>query len=156
LKQIIFLIDGRNNQLHPTFKFDMIHRWIKQGKAKFKKHNLVTSYLNNLIQRLLNRCYVNGETHLYLGKQYRLKLVEGPENSVKLSRGFFHITCRSEPTPTAAEKLLKQWYSEKAQLQFVESMDRCWQKFKGLDIGQLSIMRMQKMGQPFRQGHSYP
>jgi predicted metal-dependent hydrolase len=89
---------------------------------------------------------VNGETHLYLGKQYRLKLAEGTENSVKLSRGFFHITCRNEPTPNAANKLLNQWYSEKAQLQFTESMDRCRQKFNGLGIDQpkLSIKRMQK------------
>lgn len=122
-------------------------RWILRQLNYFKQFNPKTP----------DRCYVNGETHLYLGKQYRLKLVEGPENSVKLSRGFFHITCRSEPTPTAAEKLLKQWYSEKAQLQFVESMDRCWQKFKGLDIGQpIHYANAKKMGQPFRQGHSYP
>jgi len=60
--------------------------------------------------------------------------------------GFFHITCRNEPSPNAAKKLLNQWYSEKAQLQFAESMDRCWQKFNGLGISQpkLSIKRMQK------------
>ena len=111
-------------------------RWILGQLNYFKQFNPKTP----------DRCYVNGETHLYLGKQYRLKLAEGPENSVKLSRGFFHITSRSEPTPNAAKKLLNQWYSEKAQLQFAVSMDRCWQKFYGLGIGQpkLSIMRMQK------------
>jgi predicted metal-dependent hydrolase len=89
---------------------------------------------------------VNGETHLYLGKQYRLKLAKGAESSVKLSRGFFHVTCRSEPTPNAVKRLLNQWYSEKAQLQLAESMGRCWQKFNGLGIDQprLSIKRMQK------------
>ena len=111
-------------------------RWILKAQNYFKQFNPKTP----------DRCYVNGETHLYLGKQYRLKLAEGMENSVKLSRGFFHITCRGEPTPTAAKKLLNQWYSEKAQVQFVKSMDRCWQKFKGLNIGppKLSIMRMHK------------
>jgi hypothetical protein len=111
-------------------------RWILRQLNYFKQFNPKTP----------DRCYVNGETHLYLGKQYRLKFAEGPESSVKLSRGFFHITCRSEPTPNAAKKLLNQWYSEKAQFQFAESMDRCWQKFNGLGIGQpkLSIKRMQK------------
>jgi len=111
-------------------------RWILRQLNYFKQFNPKTP----------DRCYVNGETHRYLGKQYRLKLIEGPENSVKLSRGFFHITCRSEPTPTAAKKLLNQWYSEKAQVQFFESMDRCWQKFNGLGVDQpkLSIKRMQK------------
>ncbi len=53
---------------------------------------------------------------------------------------------RSERTPNAAKELLNGWYLEKAQLQFVESMDRCWQKFNGLGVDQLnlSIERMQK------------
>jgi predicted metal-dependent hydrolase len=111
-------------------------RWILKQQKYFNQFNPKTP----------DRCYVNGETHLYLGRQYRLKLSEGAENSVKLSRGFFHITCRNEPTPNAVKKLLKQWYSEKAQLQFTESMDRCWQKFNSLGIDQpkLSIKRMQK------------
>lgn len=111
-------------------------RWILRQLNYFKQFHPKTS----------DRYYVTGETHLYLGKQYRLKLTEAQENSVKLSRGIFHITCRSEPTPSATKKLLNQWYSEKAQLQFAESMDRCWQKFKGLSTNQpkLSIKRMQK------------
>ena len=111
-------------------------RWILRQLDYFKQFNPKTP----------ERCYVNGETHRYLGKQYRLKLGKGLENSVKLSRGFFHVTCRSEPTPTVVRKLLNQWYADKAQVQFVESMERCWQKFKSLGLGQpeLSIMRMQK------------
>ena len=111
-------------------------RWILRQLNYFKQFNPKTP----------ERCYVTGETHLYLGKQYRLKLVEGSENSVKLSRGFFHVTCRSEPTPDTARKFLNQWYLEKAQLQFTKSMDCCWQKFDGLGINKpgLSIKRMQK------------
>jgi hypothetical protein len=36
-----FIIDGRNNIQHPTKKSDMIHRWIKRGKARFIGKNLV-------------------------------------------------------------------------------------------------------------------
>ncbi len=111
-------------------------RWILRQLNYFKQFRPKTP----------DRCYVNGETHLYLGKQYRLKFAEGTENSVKLSRGFFYITCRNEPTPNTARKLLNQWYSEKAQLQFAESMDRCWLKYNGSGIEppKLSIKRMQK------------
>lgn len=111
-------------------------RWILRQLNYFKQFNPKTP----------NRCYVNGETHMYLGKQYRLKIAGGAENSVKLSHGFFHITCRSEPTPSTAKKLLDRWYSEKAQLQFSQSMDRCWQKLGGLNIDRpkLSIRRMKK------------
>ncbi|HBT89682.1 SprT family zinc-dependent metalloprotease [Desulfobacter sp.] len=111
-------------------------RWILRQLNYFKQFSPKTP----------DRCYVNGETHLYLGKPFRLKLAKGQENSVKLSRGFFHVNCRNEPTPNVAKKLLNQWYSEKAQLQFAESMERCWQKFNGLGIGKpnLSVKRMQK------------
>lgn len=111
-------------------------RWILRQLNYFSQFNPKTP----------DRCYVNGETHLYLGKQYRLRLTEGPENSVKLSRGYFHITCRSKPTPIVSKKLLKGWYSERAQLQFAKSMDRCWQKL-GAPGGiqpKLSIKRMKK------------
>ncbi|CAK8721046.1 YgjP-like metallopeptidase domain-containing protein [Candidatus Electrothrix laxa] len=113
------------------------------------------NYFKQFTPKTPARCYVNGETHLYLGKQYRLKLVKGPENSVKLSRGFFHISCRNEPTPAIAKKLLNGWYLEKARLQFAASMDRCWQKMGCLGINKpilpippippsLSIKRMHK------------
>ena len=111
-------------------------RWILRQLNYFRQFNPKTP----------DRCYVNGETHLYLGKQYRLKLVEGTETAVKLSRGFFYITCQYDPTPNDVKMLLNQWYSEKAQLQFAKSIDRCWQKFKGhgLSKPELSIKRMRK------------
>lgn len=115
---------------------------IKRASWILKQQN----YFKQFVPKTPDRCYVNGETHLYLGKQYRLKIAEGPRSSVKLSRGFFHITCRSEPNPDIARKLLNQWYLKKAQLQFVESMDRCWKKFDTLGIIQpnISIKRMKK------------
>jgi hypothetical protein len=63
-------------------------RWILRQLNYFKQFNPKTP----------DRCYVNGETHLYLGKQYRLKLVEGPENSVKIiSRLFsYHLPERTD------------------------------------------------------------
>lgn len=88
------------------------------------------NYFRQFTPKTTKRCYVNGETHLYLGKQYRLKLTKGAENTVRLSRGFFHITCRDAPNPETAKKLLHGWYAEKASIQFLESMDRCWPAFK--------------------------
>jgi len=34
---VIYLVDGKNNPLHPTKKLDMIRRWIKQNKAEIAK-----------------------------------------------------------------------------------------------------------------------
>ena len=50
-------------------------RWIIRQKNYFGQFNPKTPV----------RSYVSGETHLYLGRQYRLKILQGSENSIKLT-----------------------------------------------------------------------
>jgi predicted metal-dependent hydrolase len=104
------------------------------------------NYFKQFTPKKPPRCYVNGESHLYLGRQYRLKIVKCTENSVKLSRGFFWISCRDKATPGIVKKLLNRWFLEKASLQFKESMNRCWPKFNSFAYTRpiISIKRMQK------------
>jgi predicted metal-dependent hydrolase len=90
------------------------------------------NYFLQFTPKTPDRFYINGETHRYLGKHYRLTIAQGSENSVKLSRGFFHVTLRDEPHPETTKKLLRKWYSEKAALQFNNSMERCWPKIHGV------------------------
>nr|WP_132015669.1 SprT family zinc-dependent metalloprotease [Hydrogenispora ethanolica] len=121
----------------------MVEKKIKQ-RARWIIRQL--TYFKQYTPRTPSRCYVNGETHLYCGKQYRLKVLVGHEDSVKLSRGFFQITCRDEPTPEIVQKLLNRWYFDKAVSQFNESMERCWPKFNNLSLVKpsISIKRMKK------------
>jgi Predicted metal-dependent hydrolase len=110
-------------------------RWILRQLNYFKQFNPKTP----------DRCYVNGETHLYLGKQYRLKISQGHENSIKLLKGFFQITCKVKPSPESVRKLLEDWYLQKAKIQFNESLNRCLPKFHLLVLPKpaISIKRMQ-------------
>jgi len=104
------------------------------------------NYFKQFTPKTPDRCYVNGETHLYLGKQYRLKMIRGDKNGVKLFRGFFHIICRDEPTPEIAKRLLRKWYLDKAHVQFNDSLNRCWPKFSKFALNKPNILikRMQK------------
>ncbi len=104
------------------------------------------NYFKQFTPKTPDRCYVNGETHLYIGKQYRLKIGKGNRNSVKLSNGFFHVTCYNKPTPEIAKRLLNKWYLDKASLQFKNCMDRCWSKFNYYAFPKptISIKRMRK------------
>jgi hypothetical protein len=81
-------------------------------------------YFRQFTPKTPERLYISGETHLYLGKQYRLKPIRGQENNVKLSRGVFQVTCRDKPEPGVVKELMKKWYSEKANIQFAESFER--------------------------------
>jgi predicted metal-dependent hydrolase len=92
------------------------------------------------------RCYVNGETHLYLGRQYRLKIVKGDENAVCLSRGIFRVTTKNEPSPAIVKKLLQDWYAKKAAEIFTESLERYWPHFSKFKVvkPQLRLRRMKR------------
>ncbi len=87
-------------------------------------------YFKQFQPRTPVRCHVNGETHQYLGRQYRLRVVHGDKDSVKLSQGFFQVTCRHDASPDSVRKLLNRWYLDKAKQQFADSLERCWPKFE--------------------------
>ena len=111
-------------------------RWIFRQLNYFRQFNPKTPA----------RQYINGETHLYLGRQYRLKISHGQENSVKLIKGFFQVACRKEHNPEIVKKLMNNWYLQKTNIQFNESLIRCWPKFNAFDLTQpsISIKRMKK------------
>jgi predicted metal-dependent hydrolase len=60
------------------------------------------------------RQWVNGETHRYLGRQYRLKLEAGAARSVKLSGGYFRVTLPDPRDRATVRKLMESWYRERA------------------------------------------
>lgn len=57
--------------------------------------------------------YVSGETHNYLGRQYRLRIQEGLP-SVKLEGKFFKISLLNKLDKAQVETLLEKWYKEHA------------------------------------------
>jgi predicted metal-dependent hydrolase len=60
------------------------------------------------------RQWVNAETHRYLGRQYRLKLLPGTERSVKLSGSYFRVTLPDPKDCVAVRTLMNGWYRERA------------------------------------------
>ena len=71
------------------------------------------------------RKYLSGETHLYLGKQYRLKLIESKDNLVKLKSGYMEVHTSDISDKVQVEKMLKGWYREKADNHFSELFLKC-------------------------------
>jgi len=73
------------------------------------------SYFLSFQPRVTEKYYVSGETHLYLGRQYQLKITDSKEEKVKLSGGFL-IVLTSEKSK--AKALLNEWYLNHARVQF--------------------------------------
>jgi predicted metal-dependent hydrolase len=61
------------------------------------------------------RKYISGETHLYLGRQYRLKIKEAAIESVKLKGKFIEITSANK---SRAKQLVLDWYFQNAKTKF--------------------------------------
>ena len=70
------------------------------------------------------RQWVNGETHRYLGRQYRLKLARGAARSVRLSGGFFLVTMPDTGDRAAVQQLMEAWYRERARKVIAERAGR--------------------------------
>lgn len=79
-------------------------RWILRQKNYFGQFN----------PRTAPRQYLSGETHLYLGRRYRLKVEKADEAGVRLSRGILTVRDSIIPSRERVEELVGQWYREKA------------------------------------------
>ena len=91
------------------------------------------------------RKFVNGETHLYLGRQYKLQIIEDTINEIKIYRGAM-IMKTKKVNPEYLEKKLNEWYKEKAIFHFEELLDSSLEKFNKYKIEKpiLDIRLMQK------------
>lgn len=91
------------------------------------------------------RRFVNGETHLYLGRQYRLKIVSDVENAVKAYRGqmWMHAV---DTEPEALKQQLNKWYKQRAIIVFNELLEEALPKFNRykVKVSSLSIRHMRK------------
>jgi predicted metal-dependent hydrolase len=98
----------------------------------------------------LPKKYVSGETHLYLGRQYRLKVSAANENEVKLKGKYILVNVTHKSTP---EDLLKNWYLENARLKF-ENYAAAWiEKFKKYNVAPTNIVLLEM---PTRWGSCTP
>lgn len=83
-------------------------------------------FFTDLLPRTPRRRLVSGESHLYLGRKYRLKIdATGDGDHIALRGGYFHLTTRQHATPVRRAALLSAWYRLQAARVFRERLDRC-------------------------------
>jgi predicted metal-dependent hydrolase len=62
------------------------------------------------------RRYVSGETHYYLGRQYRLRIRKDENQGVKLIGKFFEMRLHDPKNVDKAKDLMLEWYKDHAKL----------------------------------------
>ena len=90
------------------------------------------------------RRFVSGETHLYLGRQYRLKVSSSDDDVVKLKGKYIHVLSSAPKSTEHTRHLVEAWYSEHAKNLFVRHLEKCLQSTSGLKVStpRLIVRRM--------------
>jgi len=83
------------------------------------------------------RKYVSGETHLYLGRQYLLKVEQSNVESVKLKGKYIEVKTRDK---ARVKDLVREWYLERAKLKFHEIAQPLLERFKRYKAAPESIV----------------
>lgn len=85
-------------------------------------------------QYALPRRYVSGEAHFYLGRRYKLIVVEsgGAGSEVRLWRGRIEVVL-PVADPAAVRRRLKQWYRDKAEAYFARKLPELVGRIAGIN-----------------------
>jgi predicted metal-dependent hydrolase len=89
--------------------------------------------------------YVSGETHLYLGRQYRLKVQEGSPEGVKLIGRFLHIHTSRREEGGQVGRLLEGWYRTHAKRVFAQRLESCLESARSLGLETVPNLVIRKM-----------
>jgi predicted metal-dependent hydrolase len=108
--------------------------WIVKQQQRFASYAPPT---------VLPREYVSGESYRYLGRQYRLKVLDGTPEQVTLGRTDLFVTVRNKE-PQRVQRVLEQWYRTEAHRIFAERLQACFGRvdYLGVPYPTLSIRRM--------------
>ena len=107
--------------------------WILKQKRFFESFGTSTT----------KRQYISGESHLYLGRQYMLRVRESNVNAVHYQNNIIEIECRHKKD---AGILLQTWYRQRANIKFQEYAQPIIEQFSvyGVKPQSLSIKKMDK------------
>lgn len=102
-------------------------------------------HFNSYQPTIPSRRFVNGETHLYLGRQYRLKIMRDTTNVIKAYRGQLWLYSGNIQREDLKEQL-EEWYKQKAIITFHKLLEEVLPKFKRYKLGTqvLSVRAMSK------------
>ena len=110
-------------------------KWIEKQQRSFQSYLPATP----------ERQYIGGESFLYLGKQYMLKIESSTAEEVKLYQGRL-VVKTVNPEATHIKKLLQQWYIARATILFNKLFEEQFCLFKRFDLEKpiLQIKKMEK------------
>lgn len=94
------------------------------------------------------RRFVSGETHYYLGRQYRLKVIESESaaEEVKLKGRFLYATTPDKSDRARIGRMFKDWYTVRARAYFSKKLTAIWNSTRQYELTpQVPSLRLRRM-----------
>jgi predicted metal-dependent hydrolase len=91
------------------------------------------------------REWVSGETHRYLGRQYRLKVNRGNRGGIKLAGSFFQVTVRDPDNAQQVRRRMERWYLDRARNTFERRLSELIRRTPLLRITEPPLLLVRRM-----------
>ena len=102
-------------------------------------------YFEQFQPTLPKRQFVSGETHVYLGRQYRLKVSKGTKSEIKLVGRFFQVQNPDRDNTEEIGCLLENWYLTHAKNVFTNRLRLCQKTCRILELPNTFAVTVRKM-----------
>lgn len=101
-------------------------------------------FFETYLPALPMRRYVSGESHRYLGRQYRLRVHVGTTDTVKMARGQINVYLSDSKQKGRIKTLVVGWFRQRAEIVFQELFDEMAARASrhGIRAGSFKIHRM--------------
>lgn len=91
-------------------------------------------------------CYIDGESHAFLGQRYEIRLKHGMQDSVHQQATYLSIISRYPDEKNYVKKQLQKWYRQQAVIIFQQRLLHCYCHVQHLNIPfpSLSVRQMKR------------
>ena len=91
------------------------------------------------------RNYISGETHVYLGRQYKLKVIPDNKERVKLIRGILQVYTKDNKDYKRVKTLVTTWNQEHSKNVILARFTRCYEAVQRFGIPQPTSVIFRRM-----------
>jgi predicted metal-dependent hydrolase len=128
--EVIMSVPFKTTDKHIEYVLNKRSDWIKDKLAFYK-----------LKPAELKKEYVSGENCAFLGKNYRLKVIQSSKEEVKLKGGYLNLFVKNTNNFQKKKYLLEQWYKDKAQYHIQKAFKK-YQVIVKKDVAKIRIRKM--------------
>ena len=127
---VILSVPLKTSDAHIGYVLSKRSDWIESKVAFYKSKNISE-----------NKQYVSGETCKFLGRHYRLKVIQNSQESVKLQGKYLNVFVKNKSNFKRKETLIRQWYQDKAENYF----QRVLAKYQPIVNKEIKSVKVRKM-----------